>query len=519
MLGLDGIPWRLVERWAADGSLPNFARLVDEGAAGPLESTMPPTTPLAWPSIATGTWADKHGVYDFQKLSSDYTKEMYTSDDVRTPTLWEILSPAQVGNVPVTYPPVGLDGRMVTGMTTPSRETSFAHPPEFRETVLERFPDYRFGLQWGQYRGRREEFLSDLSDLVDDREGLMELLMEGDWRLFFFVYTAPDRLQHLIWEEDVILEHYQRLDGILGRVMEYVADRDAALFVVSDHGFGPISKFVYVNRVLEEHGYLVRAGGSGVRGVLGNLGISKDRVLGTLERLDISDGDLTKYLPGSVVDTVAAQVPGDHALYDVAHEETTAFFLGPGNLYVNDTERFDRGIVDPDDVPRVKAELFEILSNLRDPETGEVAVEVVDGDELFPGDEDSPDLVVEGHHGYGTTQSLTENAFEPVGDRVDASHRKQGIFLAWGDAIAPGSAPESATVVDVAPTLLHCLGEPVGESMDGRVLDEIFDPAADPARRPVTTRLYAGVDEGTGTSVDEDYDDVEDRLRGLGYLE
>lgn len=140
VLGFDGVPWRLIDQWSEEGELPNFARMREEGAAGTLESTQPATTPLAWPSIATGVWPDKHGVYGFQNLSSDYTHEMYTSHDIKQPTLWEQVTPAHVGNVPMTYPAQEIDGTMVTGMMTPSTDKEYTHPPTSRTRSRRGFP-------------------------------------------------------------------------------------------------------------------------------------------------------------------------------------------------------------------------------------------------------------------------------------------------------------------------------------------------------------------------------------------
>ena len=65
VLGLDGATFDLIRPWAADGTLPNFARLLEEGAHGPLRSTVPPMTAPAWTSFATGTNPGKHGLYDW----------------------------------------------------------------------------------------------------------------------------------------------------------------------------------------------------------------------------------------------------------------------------------------------------------------------------------------------------------------------------------------------------------------------------------------------------------------------
>ena len=520
VLGVDGVPWYLIERWAEAGELPHFAELFETGSVGPLASTTPATTPLAWPSIATGVTPDKHGIYGFQKLSPEYTHQMYLSDDIEQPELWDVLSPALVGNVPMTYPANEIDGAMVTGMMTPDLEGRFTHPPELAAEIGERIPEYRIGLDWNEYADRQAQFPPALSKLVDARRELMELLMEqrADWRLFFFVYTAPDRLQHLLWNDETILEHYKQLDGILGEVIAYTADLGANLFVVSDHGFGPISTLVSVNRLLEREGYLTRREEGGTRGLLSRLGIDRSRVMNTLERVGIDDDTLVKYLPRDLLDSVAEELPGEHALYDVDYTKTEAFLHGPGTLFINDAERFSQGQVDPADVPQLKRDLSAMLSRVVDPETGEPVLSVYDGDDLFPTDDRSPDLVVRGAGEYQTVQSITDSVFADSGAKI-ASHRSEGIFLARGPVIEAEGKVENANAIDVAPTLLHALGEPIPANADGRVLTELFAPDSEPAGRPIETRVYANERSAPSETDESDFEDVEDRLRGLGYME
>jgi predicted AlkP superfamily phosphohydrolase/phosphomutase len=517
VLGLDGIPWNLVEKWAGEGELPSFQRVLSEGAGGPLTSTTPPSTSLAWPSIATGAWPDGHGVYGFQALSPTYSHRINTSRDVRQPELWDLVSPSVVGNVPMTYPADDTDATMVTGMMTPERDEGFTNPPELAEEIEDRIPDYTIGLDWEQYHGRVDAFMDDLGELVAARRKLMDLLHErGDWRLFFFVYTAPDRLQHLVWDEDVLLEHYRTLDSILGDAMDVAEREDATLYVVSDHGFGPVEKLVYVNRLLERGGYLVRRDDAGARGLLGRFGIDKDRVLGLLERVGVDDRTLVDHLPRSVLDAAAARVPGDHGLYDLDYDRTVAFAHGPGNVYVNDTGRFADGAVHPAEVDRVTDELVEVLESAVDPETGERVLRVWNGDDHYPGDDYAPDLIVRGRSGYAKRTSLGEQSFADS-KAMAGHHEREGVFVAWGPDVAAGTAPEDATVVDVAPTVLHGLGEAIPARADGRVLAEIFTSGSEPDRREPTTAEYATT--AGDDAVDRDFSDVEDRLRGLGYME
>ena len=61
-------------------------------------------------------------------------------------------------------------------------------------------------------------------------------------------------------------------------------------------------------------------------------------------------------------------------------------------------------------------------------------------------------------------------------------HRPQGVFAAAGPGFRRDSLVYGARLLDVAPTVLHWFGLPVGEDMEGRVLEDAFDP-----RRPVET--------------------------------
>lgn len=523
VLGIDGVPWKLLRQWAEAGELPHFERLFEEGAAGPLTSTVPPTTPLAWPSIATGTSPDKHGIYAFHELESGYRRRMYTGSDRQRPALWDVLDPAVVGNVPMTYPAADIDGAMVSGMITPEINDRFAHPPELREEIEADIPDYRIGLDWNRYTDDPEQFVDEIEKLVAARRRLMsKLVEERDWRLCFFVYTAPDRLQHLVWDEDVILEHYRTLDDIVGDAMEYASDNDASLYIVSDHGFGPISTFVNLNVLLADCGYLHRKDDGGARGSLERLGLTKSTVMDSLETVGITDERLVRYLPKRFVDGVAERVPGDHGLYDVDFEETVAFAYGPGHVYVNDVERFDEGIVELDEIESVKRDVERTLETATHPKTGERVLDVYDGEERFPTDPNAPDLIAVGRGEYEEKTQLPERVFEPAGDKA-AGHRPEGVFLGWGPDIDAGSTPEDASVVDVAPTILHDVGEPVPKHADGRVLESIFSSDSPRDVQSVTTRSYA---EQTGTAavdhdgdVNDDFDGVQDRLRGLGYIE
>lgn len=523
VLGLDGVPFDLLERWVAAGELPTFAQLFEEGVSGSLRSTTPASTPLAWPSIVTGRWPDSHGSYWFRKLQSDYTHRMTTSADVGCTKAWEILEPATVMNVPMTYPAEPVNGHLVTGMMTPSKGSGFTHPPTFAETIDEQVPEYRIGLDWQEYAGDDERLLEEINGLVSTRRRLLEyLLAETEFRLGFVVFTSPDRLQHLVWDNSILLDHYRVLDAVLELVVSYVEANHMTLFVVSDHGFGPVERTVQPNRILEEAGFLVRRDSRGARGILDRLGIEKDRIKTWLDAVGVAEDAVVERLPQRLVETIASQVPGQNVMYDVDHGASKAFVHGKGSVYLNRTDRFDDGIVRPAEADRVRAELVELFESFTDPMTGEAVLEVFDGSELFPADPHSPDVVLEGTDRYEVGTRLTDEPVVDAGEIV-AGHRPEGILLAYGPEIDRGERIEGATVVDVLPTMLHAIDEPVPADRDGEVLRGVFVPGSDAASRDVRERVYHDrrpertVDEGDPDSgADES---VQERLRGLGYID
>ena len=84
-----------------------------------------------------------------------------------------------------------------------------------------------------------------------------------------------------------------------------------------------------------------------------------------------------------------------------------------------------------------------------------------------------------------------------------------------GPGIKAGDQLPANDILDLAPTIMHFLGEAVPRVMDGRVLAEIFSDAQDVVYDEGDG--HAELVSEKGFSSDE-ASQVEDRLRGLGYL-
>jgi hypothetical protein len=64
-----------------------------------------------------------------------------------------------------------------------------------------------------------------------------------------------------------------------------------------------------------------------------------------------------------------------------------------------------------------------------------------------------------------------------MGDRwASGTHgdAPDGVILAMGDGIRPGSTLRAASVLDIAPTILYLMGLPVARDMEGRILIDML---------------------------------------------
>lgn len=65
VLGIDGMDPTLTRKYMAEGRLPNVKKLAEQGSFGPLGTTNPPQSPVAWSSFITGMHTEGHGIFDF----------------------------------------------------------------------------------------------------------------------------------------------------------------------------------------------------------------------------------------------------------------------------------------------------------------------------------------------------------------------------------------------------------------------------------------------------------------------
>ena len=113
---------------------------------------------------------------------------------------------------------------------------------------------------------------------------------------------------------------------------------------------------------------------------------------------------------------------------------------------------------------------------------------------------------------------VSDHGMQPGGYR--GLHAPFGVFLAAGGGFRRGAQTRGMTILDVAPTLLYALGEPVPLDMDGKVGASSFEAAwleAHPVRYvdADTSLLPLTAPSDREGEVSEE---MLERLRSLGYL-
>jgi predicted AlkP superfamily phosphohydrolase/phosphomutase len=530
VIGLDGGTFKVIDRLVAEGRMPSLARLAGEGVRGQLESTVITNSFPAWTTCTTGVNPGKHGIfYALLRDRTRYGMKLMNSSDVKARRVWNLLNEAGlttgVVNVPGTYPPQPLDGFLITDMLTPSLESRLTEPESLKAEMLATLGDYVIDVPIGL--GGKDYVRDRLHRSIDLREELsLWLLDRFDPDFFMCIFTELDRCQHRFWNDSdpehplfeegnpwrgVVDEIYERCDRALGRILDHVGP-DARIFVVSDHGFAGYRKNVLINHWLIEQGLLtLRPDAPGPTLVSRAVGRVR-RALGRGEPPKDGASYVSKW-------TNVTNSENDY-LDRVDWSRTKVYFAQHGGLRVNLAGREPHGIVTDEGYGEVVDHIRREIVKLRFPDTGEQIFDtIITKEEAFSGPflEDAPDVLVDGARRSRLRMSIMPGHGLFV-DAVHAGHDEQGIFYAAGPGIRRGAAVEGARLLDVTPTVLYQLGLPLTEDMDGRPLEEIFTDEFRSGRKVERRGTSVLADHSAEVFSDDEREELEGRLRDLGYI-
>lgn len=550
ILGLDGATFDVMLPFIKEKKLPTLAYLLEKGAWGELESTIPPVTAAAWPSFMTGENPGKHGILDFMQATiggktGGESKEVVSTESFAGRTFLDVMSSRgmKVGviTVPVTYPPWDINGIMISGYPSPDNDKIYSFTKDISIDIKE---PLNFSAEY--YKTASEEEIIEDCIAGDRRRAdlMFDLLSRYDFDCFVVVLGGIDRSQHDYWKyydpdypnvpkkvrekfRDSVFRNYKLADDQIAKFLEIYGDI-TNLFIISDHGFGrqPFNYF-NVNLWLRNHGWLA---------------VERSKALARETLRKIYYGLALLFTPKErkksfFLEKLKSMAPmmgggnsaggGSGSVF--AWEKTRAFdyplAYPTGGIMINVKGRQPKGIVDAgQEYDELVNTIIQELLEYRDHNTGGRVVErALKRDELYQGPyvHNFPDIVYVLNPNYESGKELFGGEITSVPalrlSKKSGLHRMNGIFIAYGPGIKACHI-QGAKIIDVAPTILYCGGLPIPDNMDGVILTDIFKEEV--LQQHQAEYLSWKWERPTKEVVLEtqEHDEMKEKLRSLGYL-
>jgi predicted AlkP superfamily phosphohydrolase/phosphomutase len=411
IIGLDGVPYGLLDNLAKTGIMPNTQQIIQKGIFRKMQSCAPEVSSVAWSSIITGKNPGGHGIFGFTDLCPNSYKLMFPNfNDLKSPPFWNLINERSIIiNVPATYPVKEMNGVHISGFVSVDIQKS-VYPRDLIPKLQEL--DYRLDVDSEKAHKSFDLFLDDLDkNLIACIKTYQYLWDTQEWRVFMLVFTGTDRLMHFLWEayEDEnhryhrdFLDHFRKIDAVIGEIDAQITEDDL-LIMLSDHGFEALDKDFNINYLLEKEGFLK---------------FIKE------EQQILSDIDFS----------------------------TKAFALDPARIYINFKNRYPRGSCDEQDKEKILRDLESLFQTLES-DHKKVISEVYRKEEIYSGSciDKAPDLVLVGNKGFNLRARLGEKSLFRK-DIFTGKHTRDDAFILVKNLTL--NIPENPTVFDVSDTIL-----------------------------------------------------------------
>jgi predicted AlkP superfamily phosphohydrolase/phosphomutase len=519
--------------------------MMTNGAYGKLASVIPPESCPAWNCFATGKNPAKLGVFHFLNLTGKGEIQIVDSSSTQAANpIWEIIGRkgmrSVVLDVPGTYPPFPLNGVMVSGFPTPF-SSEYTYPVELRKQLDDLVGGYEVDViatAPNQMKGGEEAYLREVERVHEKTlKAAKHLIRNQQWDLFLVVFRALDLVQHHFWSHmeqadkdpatpygDVIKKWYLRADATVGSLLEEI-EKDAWVFVISDHGAGPADGYFHLNELLRQVGLLnIKYKFDGQKTGLSHRWRSYaiKHISPDLART------LKPIIPSSLVvklsDRQARSTQIQTLLESIDWTKTKAFGIGGETfrVYVNRKSFWDRGIVEQKDAPQVAQNIIDELHNIE--KDADLTFNIYTKPENYSGAfiDQAPDLCVEAFHEGAKCQTGFFVGHGQILGKSEASysgrHQRDGVWFLTGPGVNPGKSFD-ASLMDVCPTALYLLGNEIPSDIDGKVLQDAFAPEVMKSRKILTVSVDREEVAQAQVFTPEEEEEIKRRLAGLGYLE
>jgi predicted AlkP superfamily phosphohydrolase/phosphomutase len=501
-IALDAAEPSLIEKWTSDGTLPALKKLIDQGAYGRLASPAEWMSGSSWPTFYTGKNPANHGFYNYlvwnpQKMQA----EPPTPERMPLRPFWrDIKDPngprITAVDIPLTYGTEPFNGREIISLAThDTLVPTTGYPREFVDTISKRYgadwmSNEKYGVQSKkEFTGTRDEMI----DITKKLGGLCEdLLKQSDWDLFITSFASIHRGGHRLWGLQNIEESLTPAERIK------LADAQRQIYIACDQAIASMIERVEPGTtilVFSLHGMGENANCTPMlpemlRRILADAGPdASSPPPGLLDRLRAFVSiDIRHRLKQAMPVSLRHKLTAFWRRHRSDWGETSAFSMMAdvqGWIRVNLKGRERLGIVNPG---KEYDDLCETIANglktFTDADTGKPIVQsIVRAGQVFEGDhlDMLPDIMVQWQYSpvherravhsprYGTIP------FPLPGRNPDGrsgNHRYQGMLIAAGEGIKSGNI-SNGHILDLAPTILALLGQPVPADMEGKPLSII----------------------------------------------
>lgn len=508
--GVDGGSYPLINSFVEQGYLPNYKRMIENGCFGKFISTVPPHTAPGWTSISTGVNPGIHGIYQFWKTNgTQYIGNYQGSKEWQVSPVWKILNSygykTGVINVPMTHPPTELDGFMLSWPL--SNTLNYSYPKSLLKEIIGAGGHFSPDI-YVMYTGQKD-YLKTACDITKKRLKTIQYLIQNkEWDFFMTVFPEVDRISHYYWQftdqnspyfkedeelRNAVLEMYIKVDKTMGAIVDSLPE-DTLFISLSDHGFRLGEIDFNINTFLVEKGYM------------------------KLKKVeDDKDSEMDQEGNNWFRTTWYGQK------YEVDWSQTQLFISAPGSYGVNYNlkRRQCDGIVKEQEKEKLFQQLRKDLLEVRHPFKDRTLFrDIVKGNEVYKGksEELAPDILLIPED-YSTMVShhlkMDELFSEP---EQKGMHCRDGYILFYGNSVQRGKQLSDCQIEDFTPTVLKYFGIPIPEYVEGTVIDSFTDGFGEKIREYQEHNLDE-IDNRFGTSYsEEESNDIEQRLRGLGYL-
>jgi predicted AlkP superfamily phosphohydrolase/phosphomutase len=553
IIGIDGGTFDIIDPLIRKRELPNIESIMKNGCWSELTTTIPSITLPAWVSFATGVNPAKHGIYYFTADTHKTYDEgpLVNTTNIRAKHLWQILTENDkkciAVTIPFTYPPMKVDGAMVSFPARTGQIDKFrSYPPEIMDELkrelkldqknIESLKQIMDNSAKGDASLRVVDLHQKAVEIITD--ATLYLMEKLDWSFLMTVYQSSDVMQHHFWAHmdkdhpyykpenhgqfsNVIFDTYRKIDASIGRIMKK-AGNDTTFIIMSDHGGAPVHKYFFTNKWLMEKGWLVLNGKRPYK-----ISIKRRPVGQVLERVGMKG--FTRFLPYRIK---TFKIPCPKRRYLPSSElidwgRTKAYATNAG-ININLKDREPNGIVEAKEYDKTLESIRNELYKYIDPQTGKKVIDkVFRRDEIYHGPylEDAYDLYFTPERSlYLPTKALkADYIVEPLPDKemsMTAHHYNcmKGIFMIQGPNINGKNKPDRPKIIDILPTVLYLMGIKIPDSLDGRVLQEIMseDYLRDNPVEFSSTEPYEG-HEAT-SNLEQEEDEIRQQLKNLGYI-